>query len=128
LVERRRIRHGLFFAQLAIEKALKAHVCRHNLPFSGPRASRGMRRGEIRSPSAGTRKIDETIKRKLYERFDVREYWIVDPELDAMKVYRRVGGAFARVAELSAEAGDTLTTPLLPDFSAPLADSFASPL
>ena len=28
LVERRRIRHGLFFAQLAIEKALKAHVCR----------------------------------------------------------------------------------------------------
>ena len=28
LVQRGRIRHGLFFAHLALEKALKAHVCR----------------------------------------------------------------------------------------------------
>lgn len=28
LVERGRLRHGLFFAHLAIEKLLKAHVCR----------------------------------------------------------------------------------------------------
>ena len=28
LVNRNRIRHGLFFAHLALEKALKAHVCR----------------------------------------------------------------------------------------------------
>ncbi len=28
LVRRTRIRHGLFFAHLALEKALKAHVCR----------------------------------------------------------------------------------------------------
>jgi len=28
LVGRNRIRHGLFFAHLALEKALKAHVCR----------------------------------------------------------------------------------------------------
>lgn len=27
LVHRNRIRHGLFFAHLALEKALKAHVC-----------------------------------------------------------------------------------------------------
>ena len=28
LVRRSRVRHGLFFAHLALEKALKAHVCR----------------------------------------------------------------------------------------------------
>ena len=28
LVRRNRVRHGLFFAHLALEKALKAHVCR----------------------------------------------------------------------------------------------------
>ncbi|MBE3100198.1 MAG: HEPN domain-containing protein, partial [Planctomycetes bacterium] len=28
LVERGHVRHGLFFAHLALEKALKAHVCR----------------------------------------------------------------------------------------------------
>ena len=81
---------------------------------------------EILSP--GTRKTDEAIKRKLYERFDVREYWIVDLELDVIKVYRHLQGAFTRAAEPSAEAGDTLTTPLLPDFSVSLADVFASPI
>lgn len=28
LVERRRVRHGLFFAHLALEKILKAHACK----------------------------------------------------------------------------------------------------
>jgi Uma2 family endonuclease len=81
---------------------------------------------EILSPA--TRKTDEVTKRKLYERFDVREYWVVDPELDAVKVYRRDGGAFVRAAELTAEAGDILTTPLLPELSISLADLFAMPV
>ncbi len=80
---------------------------------------------EILSP--GTRKTDEAIKRKLYERFDVQEYWIVDPELDAIKIYRRLDGAFVRASELAADAGDTLTTPLLPGFSVALAALFAPP-
>ena len=81
---------------------------------------------EVLSP--GTRKTDEVTKRKLYERFGVQEYWVVDPELDAVKVYRRVEGAFARVEELSAEAGSTLTTRLLPGFAVALAEVFASPI
>jgi len=67
---------------------------------------------EIGSPS--TRKRDETIKRRLYERAGVAEYWVVDPELDAIRVYRRDGDTFERVTELSADAGDSLATPLLP--------------
>lgn len=66
---------------------------------------------EILSPS--TRKTDEVIKRKLYDRFGVTEYWVVDPELDAIKIYRRDATSFARVAELSLEQQDDLTTPLL---------------
>ena len=81
---------------------------------------------EILSP--GTRRTDEITKRKLYERFGVQEYWVVDPELDAIKVYRRADGAFAKVVELSAEHEDALTTPLLPGWSAPLAEVFASPV
>jgi len=79
---------------------------------------------EILSPS--TRKTDEMVKRKLYERFGVREYWVIDPELDAIQVYRSVEGTFTRAAELSLEAGDALLTPLLPGFAAPLARLFAS--
>ncbi len=48
LVEQGKIRHGLFFAHLALEKTLKAHVCRvkndiappiHNLLRLAERAS-----------------------------------------------------------------------------------------
>lgn len=77
---------------------------------------------EVGSP--GTRKRDETIKRRLYEKFGVDEYWIVDPELDTVKVYRREDGRYIRAAELTAEQGDVLTTPLLPGLTIPLADVF----
>ena len=73
---------------------------------------------EIGSP--GTRARDETIKRRLYERAGVSEYWCIDPELDVVRVYRRDGDRFARPVELSREAGDILTTPLLPDLTLPL--------
>jgi len=77
---------------------------------------------EIGSPS--TRKRDETIKRRLYERAGVAEYWVVDPELDAIRVYRRDGDTFARVTELSADAGDSLTTALLPGLAIQLSRVF----
>ena len=71
---------------------------------------------EILSP--GTRKVDESIKRRLFERGGVREYWLIDPELDIVKLYRReADGSFPRVAELSREAEDTLTSDVLPGWS-----------
>lgn len=77
---------------------------------------------EVGSPS--TRKRDETAKLRLYERAGVVEYWVVDPELDTFKVYRRAGARYERVAELTLEKGDALTTPLLPGLEMPLAKIF----
>jgi Uma2 family endonuclease len=75
--------------------------------------------------SAGTRKVDEKIKYRLFERSGVVEYWLVDPELDVVKVYRRASdGTLPRVAELTAETEQSLTTPLLPGLVVPLADLF----
>ena len=77
---------------------------------------------EIVSP--GSRRTDEVVKRKLYERVGVREYWIVDPELEAVKVYRRDDERFTRAGDSSREEGHTLSTPLLPGLSIALDDLF----
>jgi len=77
---------------------------------------------EIGSP--GTRRRDETIKRHLYERSGASEYWVVDPDIDVIRVYRPEGIAFGRATELSREAGDVLTTALLPGLEMPLARIF----
>ena len=52
------------------------------------------------------------------------EYWVVDPEIDVIRVYRRGAKGFERPNELRAEAGDTLTTTLLPGLSLPLSKVF----
>ena len=77
---------------------------------------------EVASP--GTRRRDETIKRRLYERFGVAEYWVIDPEVDTIRIYRQEAAGFARPAELLLESGDTLTTPLLPALQLPLVKIF----
>ncbi|MDH4154941.1 MAG: Uma2 family endonuclease [Nitrospira sp.] len=74
--------------------------------------------------SAGTRKTDEVVKRKLYERYGVREYWIVDPELETIKIHRLTDQGYVRAPELTHEAHDSLSSPLLPGFQMPLTDLF----
>ena len=75
--------------------------------------------------SEGTRRMDALTKRKLYERSGILEYWIVDPELETVDVYRLDGEKYVRAAELSREAGHVIETPLLPGLRIPLAEIFA---
>ena len=77
--------------------------------------------------STSTRRRDETIKRRLYERDGVSEYWLVDPERDSIRVYRREGDRFGRAVELTSERADVLTTPLLPGLEIVLTGIFVEP-
>jgi Uma2 family endonuclease len=79
---------------------------------------------EVLSPS--TRRRDEMIKRRLYERMGVGEYWIVDPEIEAVKVFRLNAGRYERT-ELRLEDGDVLTTSLFPGLQLPLQAVFEMP-
>ena len=77
---------------------------------------------EVFSPK--TRRTDVITKRHLYEKFGVQEYWMVDPELETIEIYRLREGAFRREAELSTENEDVATTPLLPDLEIALTEIF----
>jgi Uma2 family endonuclease len=78
---------------------------------------------EVLSPAS--RRTDELLKRRRYEAFGVRELWVVDPELEVVRVYLRESPQrFHRPLELSAERGDRLDSTLLPGFSLELARLF----
>jgi Uma2 family endonuclease len=74
--------------------------------------------------SESSRKKDEVIKRKLYERFGVQEYWVVDPELEIVKVFRLAQQKYGRALELSKESNDVVTTALLPGLSFAVSEIF----
>jgi Uma2 family endonuclease len=99
---------------------------------------------EVLSPS--TRRLDETRKLLLYESFCVAEYWLIDPDEEAVRVYRMKGKSLVladRLPRSGAPSSDspgsaapdrrfamsapgrTLTTPLLPDLALPLTKLFA---
>lgn len=78
---------------------------------------------EVLSP--GTRRLDEIKKRRAYETSGVTEYWIVDPEAELVKIYRRTAGTFDLAAELTTEEGGAIITPLLPGFTLDVSAVFA---
>jgi len=57
LVASRRVRHGLFFAHLALEKLLKAHVCRHTQDIA-PRSHNLVRLAELAGLSLAPAQTD----------------------------------------------------------------------
>lgn len=68
---------------------------------------------EVLSPS--TAKIDRTTKLKLYARFGVEDYWIIDPVGPAAEIYRREQGSLELAGTLG--PNDLLTSPLFPGFN-----------
>ena len=75
---------------------------------------------EIRSPS--TARQDWTVKRELYARHGIKEYWLVDPEAATVAVLLLDEGEL-KVAGVYGE-GDTLPSVEMSGFSISLADIF----
>jgi Uma2 family endonuclease len=75
---------------------------------------------EVLSPS--TRVLDERVKKGVYARFGVPEFWLVDPVVGSIEEWRLVGSEFSR--EHRFDRASRLTTPSFPELSVDLARVF----
>ncbi len=78
---------------------------------------------EVLSAGIENEKRDREVKLKLYSSRGVLEYWIADWRAKQMQIYRRENGILKLAVTLFVT--DTLTSPLLSDFSCPLTQIFA---
>ena len=69
---------------------------------------------EILSPGTENRRRDVILKRELYAKYGVSEYWLIDPKNRSMNIYRLSSGKLEAIATLV--NGDRITSPLLPGF------------
>jgi Uma2 family endonuclease len=73
----------------------------------------------VHSPSA--RSLDMLRKRGDYDRLGVPELWVLDPASASAPVLRSDGGRFV---DLTLDATDALTSPLLPGFAVTVGSLF----
>lgn len=77
---------------------------------------------EVLSPS--TTRHDRTVKRELYARHGVREYWIADIVARTIEVHVAQGGEFLPAVVYG--EGDVVKSPLLPDLEIDVSGVFES--
>ena len=77
---------------------------------------------EVLSAGTDNERRDREVKLKLYSSRGVLEYWIADWRAKQIQVYRRENGVLKLAMTLFAT--DTLTSPLLPEFSCLISQIF----
>jgi Uma2 family endonuclease len=70
---------------------------------------------EVLSPGAENRRRDLSVKRQLYGKYAVQEYWIIDSENRAVEIFKLAQGGLESVATLMDD--DEITSPILPGFT-----------
>ena len=69
---------------------------------------------EIVSPGTENMRRDRIMKRQVYGKFGVNEYWVVDPQTRTVEVYREQDEKLELAITLA--DGDELRTAVLPEF------------
>ena len=77
---------------------------------------------EVLSPGMQNMERDRKVKLKLYDKYGVDEYWIVDTRARAIEVYRRETGKLKFFTTFVNDEG--VISPLLPDFECGVGNLF----
>jgi Uma2 family endonuclease len=79
---------------------------------------------EIISPSTFHR--DSVEKYQLYERYGVKEYWLIEPANQVIEVFKLENGKYALYSFVSSEAGEVAKSALLEGFEVKREEVFMS--
>ena len=79
---------------------------------------------EIVSPGSRNSRRDRVLKRQVYGKQGVQEYWIVDPLKRSVEIFRLVDSMLEPFATL--QIGDEFSSPLLPGLTIPLESIFGA--
>ena len=74
---------------------------------------------EVLSPGADNRRRDLVAKRRLYHKYGVQEYWVVDQESQSVLLCR-----FIKADEVTFNSSDALMSDLLPGFEVTVENLF----
>lgn len=77
---------------------------------------------EVLSPGTHNMERDRKVKLKLYNKYGIDEYWVVDTRTRAIEVYRREAGTLRFFTTFVSD--EIVTSPLLPDFGCGVASLF----
>ncbi len=75
---------------------------------------------EVLSPSTQNR--DLNVKARLYARFGIPEFWIIDPDAETLTVYRLTAEGYQVIGTFQTE--DSVVNPLFPDLPLSIAEIF----
>jgi Uma2 family endonuclease len=78
---------------------------------------------EILSPGPDNRRRDRIVKRQLYGKFGVKEYWIIDLENKQVETFVLKERSLESWATLG--LNDTIRSAILPEFEAPVSAIFS---
>lgn len=111
LIRRRRMRQGLFFAHLVLEKVLKAHVCRRTQDLA-PRIHNLVRLAELAELGLNERQIDILAEMNAFN-IEGRYPEMLTPEAtieEARRYIRRTREVYTwLMSQLPEQSGDTST-------------------
>ncbi len=77
---------------------------------------------EVVSPGAENARRDRVVKRQVYGKFGVKEYWVADPDNRSLEIFRLKKRTLVLVATLIAD--DEVTSSVLPGFRCPARQLF----
>lgn len=97
---------GVYLSDRDMPEPDVLYLLPHNLDRIGEQYIEGAPDLVVEVSSPSTRRLDLVRKRRLYERFEVPEYWFVDLDADRIELYALRDGRYG--APVIVERGQTL--------------------